>query len=74
MVTIDAVRLWALDHERSLGHVVASTGVWGAYVHTACEQLGNFPVTEARPKRICRACRVALKTARPSSGPEERIE
>lgn len=64
-VPIEDVRLWAIDHGGSVGHVVAATGVWGSYVHTACESLGNFATTEARPKRICRACRERLKTARP---------
>lgn len=63
-VAIEDVRLWAIDHFGRVGHVVAATGVWGRYVHTACETLGNFETTETRPKRVCRVCRERLKIAR----------
>jgi hypothetical protein len=65
MAGIDEVRLWAIDHGGGIGHVVAATGVWGRYVHTLCERLGNYETTAERPKRVCRACRERLAQAWP---------
>lgn len=66
MATIDEVRLWAVDG--GIGHAVAATGVWGGYVHTICDRLGNYETTTKRPGRICGRCRRRLKETTPRNG------
>lgn len=61
-VTVEQVPKWFAS--RGIGHAVA--GPWASgYGWMACGMVTNVRVedlTDATPKRICRACRRALKT------------
>lgn len=61
MIALSDVKLWLLDY--GVGHIVASVSY--GYWHTLlCDRLivGGETTTE-QPKRICRKCRAAMKTA-----------
>jgi hypothetical protein len=63
-VRVEDVKMWAI--ERGFGHAVAtSQGYW---IHTACGDFANFPMSEDRPKRVCRQCRAVLRGATHATG------